>query len=59
MSPDFQRHIPLNQWMFPVIEVEMPAVFQYAVKPETILKLPPEVELEELIEKWEKIIYEK
>lgn len=59
LSPDFQRHIPLNQWMFPVIEVEMPAVFQYAVKPETILKLPSGVELEELIEKWEKIIYEK
>lgn len=59
LSPDFQRHVPLNQWMFPVIEVEMPAVFQYAVKPSTILKLPPEVELEELIGKWERIIYEK
>ncbi|WP_214078076.1 MULTISPECIES: thiamine ABC transporter substrate-binding protein [unclassified Mesotoga] len=59
LSEDFQRHIPLNQWMFPVIDVEMPPAFDYAVKPEKILKLSAEVDLSELISKWEAVIYER
>ncbi|HOP38066.1 thiamine ABC transporter substrate-binding protein [Mesotoga prima] len=59
LSEDFQSHIPLNQWMFPVIEVEMPPAFDYAVKPQKILKLSADVDLSKLIETWEEVIYER
>jgi thiamine transport system substrate-binding protein len=59
LTESFQKHIPLNQWMFPVIDLEMPEVFDHAVRPESILKIADDVSIEELIAKWEEIIYER
>jgi thiamine transport system substrate-binding protein len=57
LSDDFQKHIPLTQWMFPVTNVELPEVYDYAVKPEEILKAPANLNVEALINEWEKAIY--
>jgi len=40
LTDDFQREIPLTNWMFPVDpKVELPKSFNYAPKPEKILSL--------------------
>jgi len=60
LSEDFQKEIPLNQWMFPVIEVELPQVYEYAVIPEKILTIPAEDisnNLEKWLKEWEELIY--
>ncbi|MEA2066138.1 MAG: thiamine ABC transporter substrate-binding protein [Thermotogota bacterium] len=57
LSDDFQKHISLTQWMFPVTNVELPKVFNYAVKPEEILKAPANLNIEALINEWEEAIY--
>ncbi len=57
LSDDFQKHIPLTQWMFPVTDVKLPDVFDYAVKPDEILKAPTNLNIEQLINEWEKAIY--
>lgn len=57
LSDEFQKHIPLTQWMFPVTDVELPEVFDYAVKPDEILKAPINLNIEDLINEWEKAIY--
>lgn len=59
LTPQFQKHIPLTQWMFPVTGVELPPVFEHAARPSVILKAPAELDLEELLARWEEIIYEK
>jgi thiamine transport system substrate-binding protein len=57
LSDDFQKHIPLTQWMFPVTNVQLPEVYDYAVKPDEILKAPANLNIEALINEWEKAIY--
>jgi thiamine transport system substrate-binding protein len=60
LSKDFQREIPLNQWMFPVVDVQMPESFQYALKPDKILSLEAEKitnNLDQWLEEWEGIMY--
>jgi len=40
LTEDFQKEIPLTNWMFPVIRgIELPASFKYAPKPDKILSL--------------------
>ncbi|MFO7881857.1 MAG: thiamine ABC transporter substrate-binding protein [Kosmotogaceae bacterium] len=57
LSDEFQKHIPLTQWMFPVTDVELPEVYDYAVNPYEILKAPTNLDIEQLIDEWEKAIY--
>ncbi len=60
LSESVQKEIPLNQWMFPVVEVEMPASFDYAVKPEKIVSIDAaEIgeNLEKWLDEWETIMY--
>jgi len=60
LTEDFQKEIPLNQWMFPVIKVELPDSFEYAVIPDKFLILSADVidkNIEDWLIKWEKIIY--
>ena len=41
ITEEFQREIPLTNWMFPVNpDVELPDSFDYAPKPVNILSLP-------------------
>jgi thiamine transport system substrate-binding protein len=41
LSEDFQREIPLNNWMYPVNrDVELPGVYQHAVTTDTNLSIP-------------------
>ncbi|AKI98150.1 thiamine ABC transporter substrate-binding protein [Kosmotoga pacifica] len=56
ISPEAQKHIPLNQWMFPVVEVEMPECFKYALDPAEVVTVR-NVDVEEVIRLWEGIIY--
>ncbi|KLO21406.1 MULTISPECIES: thiamine ABC transporter substrate-binding protein [unclassified Marinitoga] len=48
---EFQKNIPLNQWMFPVVETKLPEAFNYAIIPEKVVTLNSE-ELEKNMEKW-------
>ncbi|HBT51765.1 MAG TPA: thiamine ABC transporter substrate-binding protein [Petrotoga sp.] len=60
LTEDFQKEIPLNQWMFPVIDVELPEVYQYAVVPEKILTIPAQEilnNLEKWLKEWEALLY--
>lgn len=59
LTEDFQKHIPLNQWMFPVIDIELPQAFQYAVTPEKLLTVDNEIlkSIPSLLERWEKLHY--
>lgn len=58
LTPDFQKEIPLNQWMMPVIDVELPSVFKYVPTFKKILKVPSNVNdrLDEILKKWEKAV---
>lgn len=52
LTEDFQKEIPLTNWMFPVNpKAELPESFKYAAKPEKILVLNYQ-EIEENKEKW-------
>lgn len=58
LTPDFQKEVPLNQWMFPVIEVELPEVFKYVPSYKKILRVPQDVNnrLDEILRKWERAV---
>lgn len=59
LTPDFQKEVPLNQWMYPVINVELPDVFKkYVPQPRKILRVPSDINnrLDELLKKWEKTV---
>jgi thiamine transport system substrate-binding protein len=44
ITEDFQREIPLTNWMFPVNpEVKLPDSFDYAPKPIKVLTLPSDL----------------
>ena len=52
LTPEFQREIPLTQWVFPVNpEVELPESFNYAAKTDRFLVLDPEL-IEQNYDKW-------
>ncbi|HAA85137.1 MAG TPA: thiamine ABC transporter substrate-binding protein [Kosmotogaceae bacterium] len=57
LSPAVQEAIPLTQWMFPVTDVQLPECFDYAVRPERILSVEEDLDLEELLRRWENAIY--
>jgi thiamine transport system substrate-binding protein len=42
VSPGFQQHIPAGNWMYPVIDVELPAGFDTLVSPEQPLSFSAE-----------------
>ncbi|WP_448374417.1 thiamine ABC transporter substrate-binding protein [Fervidobacterium sp.] len=58
LTPEFQKEVPLNQWMLPVIKVELPDVFKYVPETKKILKLDPKINdrLDEILKKWEKAV---
>ncbi|MFN6991791.1 MAG: thiamine ABC transporter substrate-binding protein [Fervidobacterium sp.] len=58
LTPDFQIEVPLNQWMMPVINVELPSVFKYVPTFKKILKVPSSINdrLDEILKKWEKSV---
>ncbi|MGC9771148.1 thiamine transport system substrate-binding protein [Fervidobacterium changbaicum] len=58
LTPDFQKEVPLNQWMLPVINIELPDVFKYVPTIKKILKLDPKINdrLDEILKKWEKAV---
>ncbi|WP_448379535.1 thiamine ABC transporter substrate-binding protein [Fervidobacterium sp.] len=58
LTPDFQKEVPLNQWMFPVIDVELPDVYKYVPAVKKILRLDPSINdrLDEVLKKWEKAV---
>ena len=61
LTEDFQKEVPLNQWMFPVTSVELPEVYQYAIIPEKILTIPAEEisrNLDKWLEEWEDLIFD-
>lgn len=39
LTEDFQKHLPLSQWMYPVISIPLPEVYQYAAKIEKIVNI--------------------
>ena len=52
LSEDFQKEIPLTNWMFPVNKnVQLPDVFKYAVKPQKMVTLDPK-EIEKNYSRW-------
>ncbi|MGM0641423.1 MAG: thiamine ABC transporter substrate-binding protein [Thermotogota bacterium] len=60
LMDDFQKEIPLNQWMFPVTNVELPDSYEYALKPDKILTIESEEIAENLdkwLNEWEEIMY--
>lgn len=59
LSDMFQKEIPLNQWMFPVIKTELPEVFSHALTPEETVSIPLsdiENNLDQWLMDWEKIM---
>lgn len=62
LTPEFQREIPLTQWMFPVIDVDLPGSFKYAARVDKILTLSPQEIMknqDKWLRKWEEIIVSK
>lgn len=52
LTPDFQKEIPLTQWVFPINPtVELPKSFEYAAKSDRFLTLDPE-RIEQNYDKW-------
>lgn len=58
LSPEFQSNIPLNQWMFPVVEVQLPKSFEYAIEPGSLLTIDPDLDVDHLIERWVNLLHE-
>ncbi|MCD6442785.1 MAG: thiamine ABC transporter substrate-binding protein [Thermotogae bacterium] len=62
LMDQFQSEIPLNQWMYPVTDVELPDVYKYAATVEKILKVDPsevEKKMDEWINEWLNVMMEK
>lgn len=60
LMDDFQKEVPLNQWMFPVTNVKLPDSYNYALKPDKILTIEPEKmadNLDKWLNEWEEIMY--
>lgn len=48
LSEDFQREIPLNNWMYPVISIELPKAFAYALDTTDVIPLNEELSVDEI-----------
>ncbi|PNR97020.1 thiamine ABC transporter substrate binding subunit [Petrotoga sp. 9PWA.NaAc.5.4] len=60
LTQDFQKEVPLNQWMFPVTNVELPEVYEYAVIPDKILTIDDNKiskNLEKWLNEWEDLVF--
>jgi thiamine transport system substrate-binding protein len=60
LMDEFQKKVPLNQWMFPVTNVELPESYEYALKPEKILTIESEEianNLNKWLNEWEELMY--
>ncbi|MEJ5228594.1 MAG: thiamine ABC transporter substrate-binding protein [Pseudothermotoga sp.] len=62
LSESFQSEVPLNQWMYPVIEIELPEAYRYASKIEKVL--PFDYDLfdrngKKWLEEWAKVMIAK
>jgi thiamine transport system substrate-binding protein len=52
LTEEFQKEIPLTQWVFPVNpKVQLPKSFDYAAKTDTFLSLEPEL-IDEKYDTW-------
>ena len=51
LTDDFQKEIPLTNWMFPVTDIKLPDSYSTAMKPETSLLLPSET-INDNLNKW-------
>ncbi|WP_461865009.1 thiamine ABC transporter substrate-binding protein [Thermococcus sp.] len=52
LSEDFQKEIPLHNWMFPVNKnIQLPEVYKYAAKPDKLVTLDPK-QIEQNYKKW-------
>ncbi|SHH40395.1 thiamine ABC transporter substrate-binding protein [Thermosipho atlanticus] len=58
LMEDFQKEVPLNQWMLPVTNVDIPEAFKYVPKIEKTLQIDPKIydNLEEILKQWSKVI---
>ena len=60
LSPEFQREIPMTNWMFPANQhAPLPSCFEYAVKPDVNLNIPPQILAENhdiWLDEWEKAV---
>jgi thiamine transport system substrate-binding protein len=57
LSEEVQKEIPLNQWMFPAVDVKLPECFDYAVRPVKVITADKKTieSVPELIKEWEEI----
>ena len=51
LSDDFQKEIPLTNWMFPVTDIKLPDSYKTAKKPGTSLLLPSDT-INKNLDKW-------
>ncbi|QTA37696.1 thiamine ABC transporter substrate-binding protein [Thermosipho ferrireducens] len=54
----FQKEVPLNQWMLPVTQTELPEAFSYVPEIKKTLQVSDEIydNLEEILKEWTKVI---
>ncbi|MDK2885724.1 MAG: thiamine transport system substrate-binding protein [Thermosipho sp. (in: thermotogales)] len=54
----FQKEVPLNQWMFPVTNVELPEAFKYVPEIDKILEIDASIyeDLERILKEWAKVV---
>ncbi len=59
LTKTFQKNIPLTQWMYPVINVQLPQCFNYAAKINKIVKVnyqESSKNMERWLKEWEDVI---
>lgn len=62
LSKEFQSHVPLNQWMYPVVEIELPEAYKYAPKIDKVLSFDYgifEQKGKDWLEKWAEVMIGK
>ncbi|GAB4317315.1 thiamine ABC transporter substrate-binding protein [Pseudothermotoga lettingae] len=62
LSKEFQSQVPLNQWMYPVVEIELPEAYKYAPKIDKVLSFDYgifEQKGKDWLEKWAEVMIGK
>lgn len=62
LSKEFQSQVPLNQWMYPVVEIELPEAYKYAPKIDKVLPFDYgifEQKGKDWLEKWAEVMIGK
>ncbi len=62
LSKEFQSHVPLNQWMYPVVEIELPKAYKYAPKIDKVLPFDYSIfeqKGKDWLEKWAEVMIGK